>query len=167
MIGGAKMKPTEERRIPLDPGTHVVTLDDVVSGISDKSGQQYWINKLTTESGQQFDHFIQCCETEYKSIDKVFKAASEQMESLMIYDTIGEQSNYEKWFEKAIDLTFALKGKKIEYTVKQWTIDGKSGFWGKITGFVDLPNEAIQVTPKTSTAASASPVDETEQIPNF
>lgn len=166
-VGGEKMKPQDDRRIPLDPGTHAVTIDDVVSGVSDKTGNAYWIVKLLTENEVQFDHFIACEETQYKSIDKVFKSASEQMESLLLYDKIGEQESYEKWFEQAIDLTFALKGKKIEYSVQKYKIDGKEGFWGKITGFLDTPNEAVQVVPKDHNVKGPTPgVDPNEEI-NF
>lgn len=150
-VGGATMKP-DNRKIPLDPGVHAVTLDDVVSGVSDNTGKQYWILKLSTQGdfSVQFDHFIQCEETEFKSMDKVFKAAAEQMEALFLYDKIGEQPNFESWFNQAIDLTYALKGKTIEFTVKEYNFDGKSGNWGRITGFLDTPNEAVQAVPKSA-----------------
>lgn len=159
------MKP-DDRRIPLDPGQHMVILDDVVSGVSDKTGNTYWIIKMVTENGVQFDHFIQTEETEYKTMDKVFKSAAEQMESLYLYDTIGEQPDFTSWFEKAIDLTYQLKGKKIEYTVSEWNINGKKGTWGKITGFLDMPNEAIQKVPAQAASAGPKPsFDSKEEIP--
>lgn len=163
-IGGSAMKPADEKKIPLEPGKHVVVLQDIVSGVSEKTGNPYWINKLVTESGVEFDHFIQMKETTFKPMDKVFKRAASQMDSLMIYDKIGEQPDYDKWFEQAIDLTYALKGKKIEYTVKKFKLDdGKEGVWGDITGYMDMPNEAVQVVVKTP---SPSPgVDPKEKLP--
>ena len=170
MIGGDTMKPiNDDRRIPLDAGTHAVELFDVVSGTSDKTGAAYWIVKLTTNGGKGivFDHFIQCEETEYKTMDKVFKSASSQMDALGLYDTIGECKDHDAWFTKAVDLTYALKGKTIEYTVQDYNFKGKVGTWGKITGFLDTPNDAIQKLSKTGLATdpTASTVDEKEVIP--
>ena len=91
--------------------------------------------------------------------------AAEQMEALLIYDKIGEKPDFDSWFQEAIDLTYALKGKTIEYTVKDYNFDGKSGNYGRITGFLDIPNEAIQSVPKTDASGPAPGVDESEQIP--
>lgn len=149
-IGGEAMKPKPEEKIPLPEGVHAVKLKDVVSGLSDKTGNLYWINKLETEDGDVFDHFINTTPTDYKPIEKIFKAASEQMITLMLYDKIGVQDDYDAWFQKAIDQTYALVGKKIEYTVKNWEFNGKKGKWGRITGYLDVPNEAVQTLPETA-----------------
>lgn len=164
-VGGETMKP-DNRKIPLDNGVHAVTLDDVVSGVSDSTGKKYFILKLLTENNIQFDHFIQCEETEFKTMDKVFKAAAEQAEALFVYDKIGEQPDFDTWFDQFIDLTYALKGKKIEFTVKGYNFEGKKGNWGRITGFLDTPNETVQSIPVKEATNSPSPtVDENESIP--
>lgn len=166
-IGGESMKPKDDERIPLEPGKHSVVIDDVDSGVSDKTGSQYWFLKLS-DSNVQFQHFIGTEETQYKSMDKVFNHAAKQMESLGLYDTIGEQPDYDSWFQKAIDLTFQLKGKSIEYTVQKYKIDGKEGKWGMITGFLDTPNEAIQKFPDNQAPQASGPapgVNENEEIP--
>lgn len=148
MVGGDKDKPREDEKFPMGPGVHCVTIDDVITGVSDKTGAQYWIVKMLNDNDVQFDHFIACEETKFKSLEKVFKAAARQMEALLIYDQIGEQPDHTAWFQKAIDCTYALKGKKVEFTIKTWEMDGKKGVWGEITGYLDIPNAAIQTVPK-------------------
>ena len=164
MFGGQDNRPSkaDEKFAGLPPGSHCVTIDDMVSGVSDKTGNQYWIIKLLTEGGVQFDHFIQCQATEFKSEEKVYNALARQMEALYLYDTIGSHVTLDDYVQKALDVSYQLKGKKVEFTIKPWKMDGKEGVWGEITGFLDIPNEAIQKLPGAS--ASAQGFDANEEL---
>jgi len=155
MIGGAANKPKADSKIPLAPGKHVVKIKNVKTG--DKDGKMWWNNVLITQENEEFSHFIGCTETQYKDMAKVFKMAAEQMDALMLYDKIGEKSDYETWFQEAADLTYALIGKKIEYTVQEYNIDGNTGLWGKITGYLDVPNEAVQVVSTGKNMSAPTP----------
>ena len=164
MFGSKDQKPSKQdaKFAGMEPGVYAVTIDDMISGASDKTGKQYWIIKLLNENNVQFDHYIQCEGTEYRSEEKVFNSLARQMEALMIYDTIGEHETLEGFVQKALDVSYELKGKKVEFTIKPWQFDGKSGVWGEITGFLDIPNSAIQTVP-TMTAEQLV-VDENEEI---
>lgn len=169
MFGSQDNRPSkaDEKYAGLGPGTYSVTLDDMVSGVSDKTGNQYWIIKLLTEGGIQFDHFMPCEASEYKTEEKVYNAVARQMEALYLYDTIGEHETLESYVQKALDVSYQLKGKQIEFTIQQWKMNGKEGVWGEITGYLDTPNEAIQVLPTQQTsapAASAGP-NPSEKLP--
>ena len=181
MVGGNNDKPVEEPKIPLAVGTHVVKIKNSQTGYS-QNGNQWWKITLAGPTpqgteGPEFDHWIGCSETEHKAWDKVWKRAVEQTEALFVYDKVGEQPNYQKWFEVAADMVHGLIGKKIEFEVKEWNINNNSGVWGNITGYVDTPNAAVQVVPNGAPTTAgqnmseprpASPepsFDTTEEIP--
>ena len=166
MFGGEANKPStgDEKFGGLQPGKYSVTMDDMNTGVSDKTGKQYWIMKFTDQSGQTFDHFMPCEETEYKTEEKVYNTIARQADALMIYDAIGEHKTLEAYVQKAIDVFYQLKGKKMEFTIKKWKMEDKEGVWGDITGYLDIPNEAIQKT-NVSTTAGAPAVDANEEIP--
>lgn len=161
MFGGSDNKPTTgpEKFAGLKPGTYAVTLSDVNTGTRD-DGSQYWSIDLTTEDGKEFKHWIQCEESEYKDEQKVYNGIASQMEALMIYDAIGTHDTLSGFVQKAIDVVYQLKGKTIEFEILKYKIDGKEGVWGKITGFLDTPNAAIQ---KMDVATTAN--NDTSEIP--
>lgn len=167
MFGGKENRvgASNDKFSGMGPGVYSVIFDDMVTGISDKTGRQYWIMKFINDQDVQFDHFIACEATEYKTEDKVYKALARQMESLHIYDTIGEHEKLESFVQKAIDVTYQLKGKTFEFTIKKWKMEDREGIWGEITGFLDIPNEAIQTMNAMGSTSPDSSVNENEKIP--
>lgn len=162
-FGGKDNKPdsNNDKFSGLGPGQHMVYFNDMNTGISDKSGKQYWIMKFSTEDGKEFDHFMPCEADQYKTEEQVYNKVAKQMEALFIYDTIGEHDKLENFIQAAIDKTYMLKGKKIEYTIQKWKMDNKEGLWGAITGYLDTPNTAIQ----RGIEGTGSDVDSNEEIP--
>ena len=165
-FGGKENRPSQgnnDKFGGLQPGKYAVIFEDMNTGVSDKSGRQYWIMKFKTEEGVKFDHFINCEPSEFKTEEKVYNAIARQMDALMIYDCIGSHDKLESFIQVAIDKTYMLKGKLLEFTIQKWKMDGREGLWGEITGFLDVPNSAIQATVTQSEAVPG--VNESDEIP--
>lgn len=165
MVGGQNDKPTQARKIPLDPGVHVVKLKNAKTGYRDSDDKQWFMLEFATKGdngaeGETFQHWIGCHETDYKSWDKVWAMAADQMNAIYVYDKVGEQPSYEKWFEAAADYCHALIGKKFEYEVQEYKIGDKQGVWGKVTGYLDIPNAAAQAVP----GDAPKPTDTTQNM---
>lgn len=156
MFGGDENKPSQnnDKFSGLGAGKHVLYMTDMNSGVSDSTGKQYWMIELTKDENTKFNHFINCEPSEYKTEEKVYNSIARQMEALMIYDKIGKHETLESFVQAAIDTTWELKGKKIEFTIKKYKFDDKEGLWGEITGFLDVPNEAVQ-----NAKAASAPTD--------
>lgn len=165
MFGSEEQKPSNQMSDKFDglgPGAHAVILKDMNSGVSDKSGKQYWIIELQTpDEKHKFNHFMPCEADEYKTEEQVFKKVAGQMEALGLYETIGAHAKLEDYIQKAINTSYELCGKTIEFTIKKWKMDDREGLWGAITGFLDTPNEAIQ----KGLVKKEPIVDESEELP--
>lgn len=150
MFGGNENKPVQNEKFAgIGIGAHAVTITDVTTGTRD-DGTQYWSVDLSTTDGKEFKHWINCEPSEYKDETKIYNSIARQMEALMIYDAIGTHETLSAFVQKAIDVTYSLKGKTVEFTVKKWKIEDKEGLWGEFTGFLDTPNAAVQKMPETA-----------------
>ena len=164
--GGTFEQTTTQEFEPLPKGRYACTLDnatieetktnktpylDLACTIADgdKAGRKLWVKLWMTEGA--------------------YNMTSQQLANLMVFDSIGQQPDQASFMNRAADLVFQLVGKKIEVSVTGHDEYNEKKYEKTfVTGFLDMPNSAIQQTPKAGSAATAgggSTVNEAESLP--
>ncbi len=96
--------------------------------------------------------------------DGAYNMTAQQLDNLLVFQSIGKQPDKAAFMNKAADCVFKLVGKKIEVSVTGHDSYNEKEYEKTfVTGFLDIPNSAIQTAKAASASTEAG--SESEEIP--
>lgn len=167
MAWGKSYEKKEMEFKPIPKGRYECILDDCKINKTDKNGTLFLEVNGTIISGEFTNRklFHKLWFT-----DGAYNMTAQQLDNLLLFDSIGEANDVETYLTKAADQVFKLVGKKIEMSVTgHQEYNGKTYENVFITKYLDVVNEAIQKKTDNVVIAKAKTtpqtVDTNEEIP--
>jgi hypothetical protein len=142
---------SDKKDFTLKEGKHVAMIKSADYKVLEKSGTEVVNMKLMLQDGTTHFHSF------FAHTEGSLKMAAPQLNKLMLLeklpiyksvnDLIADRTNFLKKLETALN---GLLNKKVELTVESYNSKktGQKEQMVRISGYLDIPNEAVQTVPK-------------------